>query len=37
MAKFRCTVCGYVHEDNEPPVRCPLCKVPSEKFVKIED
>ncbi|MBQ6584933.1 MAG: NADH peroxidase, partial [Alistipes sp.] len=26
--KFRCTVCGYIHEGNEAPERCPLCKVP---------
>ena len=30
--KFICTVCGYVHEGNEAPEKCPLCKVPREKF-----
>ncbi len=25
MAKFRCTVCGYVHEGTEAPEKCPLC------------
>ena len=32
MKKFVCTICGYVHEGNEAPERCPQCKAPSEKF-----
>ena len=31
--KFVCSVCGYVHEGNEAPERCPQCKAPKEKFV----
>ena len=31
-AKWVCSVCGYVHEGAEPPVQCPVCKVPAEKF-----
>ena len=34
MAKFVCSVCGYVHEGNEPPEKCPVCKAPKEKFIK---
>ena len=30
--KFICTVCGYVHEGDEAPERCPLCKAPRSKF-----
>lgn len=30
--KFRCVVCGYIHESDEPPERCPVCKAPREKF-----
>lgn len=38
MKKFVCTICGYVHEGNEPPANCPQCKAPAEKFVeKTED
>ena len=37
MKKFICTVCGYVHEGNEPPVICPICKVPAEKFKELTD
>jgi rubrerythrin len=34
MKKFVCTVCGYVHEGNEPPEKCPVCKAPSDKFIE---
>ena len=34
MAKWVFTVCGYVHEGEQPPEACPLCKAPAEKFVK---
>ena len=33
--KFRCTVCGYIHEGNEAPEQCPLCKVGADKFVEV--
>ncbi len=36
MAKFVCSVCGYVHEGDSAPERCPQCKVPAEKFNKQE-
>lgn len=35
--KFRCTVCGYIHEGPEAPAQCPQCKVPKDKFVEIID
>ena len=39
MKKWRCTVCGYVHEGIEPPEQCPNCGAPRERFVeyKAED
>ena len=30
--KFVCQVCGYVHEGDEAPDKCPVCGVGSEKF-----
>ncbi|MCI9194311.1 MAG: NADH peroxidase [Angelakisella sp.] len=36
MAKFVCTVCGYVHEGDAAPEFCPQCKAPASKFVKQE-
>ena len=35
--KFVCSVCGYVHEGNEAPERCPQCRAPKEKFVQQND
>ena len=35
--KFRCTVCGYIHEGNEAPEQCPLCKVGADKFTQLEE
>ena len=32
MKKYVCPVCGYVHEGDEPPAQCPLCKCPGSKF-----
>lgn len=37
MKKWRCTVCGYIHEGPEPPEECPVCHAPREAFVLIED
>ena len=33
--KWRCTVCGYIHEGDEAPEQCPVCKVGKDKFVEI--
>lgn len=35
--KFRCLVCGYVHEGDAAPERCPVCKVPASKFVEVKE
>ncbi|MCH5286639.1 MAG: NADH peroxidase, partial [Christensenellaceae bacterium] len=32
--KWVCSVCGYVWEGEQPPEKCPQCKVPADKFVK---
>lgn len=35
--KWICTVCGYVHEGDTPPEKCPQCKVPASKFKELEE
>ena len=30
--KYVCQVCGYVHEGNEAPEKCPVCGAPADKF-----
>jgi rubrerythrin len=37
MKKWRCTVCGYIHEGDKAPEVCPQCKVPAEKFVEVKE
>ncbi len=37
MAKWVCKVCGYIHEGDSAPERCPQCKVPADKFEKLEE
>ncbi len=37
MAKYVCSVCGYVHEGDSAPEACPVCGVPAEKFLKQEE
>ncbi|MCH5163873.1 MAG: NADH peroxidase [Clostridiales bacterium] len=32
MKKFVCKVCGYVHEGDEAPEKCPVCNAPKAKF-----
>ena len=36
MAKWVCTVCGYVYEGEQAPEACPVCKAPASKFQKQE-
>ena len=32
MKKFVCLICGYLHEGDVPPGKCPICNAPAEKF-----
>ncbi len=32
MTKFACSVCGYVHQGDSPPEKCPQCGAAAEKF-----
>ncbi|MBF0377190.1 MAG: rubredoxin [Desulfamplus sp.] len=36
MKKWKCTICRYIHEGDEPPERCPICKAPASKFILVE-
>ena len=31
-----CTICGFVYVGDQPPAMCPVCKVPSWKFKRME-
>jgi len=32
MAKFICSICGFMHEGAQAPESCPQCKAPAAKF-----
>ena len=34
--KYVCQVCGYVHEGDNPPEKCPVCGVGADKFKAVE-
>ncbi len=33
--RWRCTVCGYIHEGPTPPDKCPVCGQGAEKFESV--
>ena len=37
MKKFACSICGYVHQGDTPPDKCPQCGAAAEKFVAKSD
>lgn len=34
--KFRCNVCGYIHEGAAAPDTCPVCAAPASEFTEIK-
>ena len=34
MKKFVCSICGYTHEGDSAPEKCPICKAPASKFME---
>jgi rubredoxin len=37
MKRWECTVCGYIHEGDEPPEVCPVCGADKSKFILLPD
>ena len=35
MKNWECTVCGYIHEGDEPPDECPVCAADKSMFVEV--
>lgn len=33
--RFRCLVCGYIHEGDSAPAECPICHAGADKFEEI--
>ncbi len=37
MKYWKCMVCGYIHQGDESPETCPLCKATKDKFEEIPE
>ena len=37
MKKWRCKICGYVHEGDSPPEECPICGASKDQFEEVTD
>jgi len=37
MKKWKCEVCGYIHDGDEVCENCPKCGAPAEKFQALDD
>ncbi len=35
MKRWRCTICGYIHDGDKPPYQCPICRAPAAVFEEI--
>ena len=35
MKKWKCLVCGYIHEGDEPPEKCPVCGADASQFEEL--
>jgi len=35
MKKWRCKVCGYIHQGSEPPDECPVCGAVKSEFEEV--
>lgn len=34
--RWKCSVCGYIHEGSEPPESCPICLADRSKFILLD-
>jgi len=37
MKKWRCEACGYIHDGDEAPAKCPKCGAPKEQFKQLDE
>lgn len=37
MKTWVCPICGYQHQGENPPEKCPICNIPAERFEEKED
>lgn len=34
MSEWECGVCGYIHKEDQPPEKCPVCEAPGKMFIE---
>jgi len=34
--RWKCSVCGYIHEGSEPPESCPICSADRSEFILLD-
>ena len=34
--RWRCIICGYIHEGDKPPFQCPICGAPAKMFERLD-
>jgi rubredoxin/uncharacterized membrane protein len=37
MSNWECSVCGYVHKEEAPPEKCPICEAPAKMFKEVTE
>lgn len=37
MKKWRCEACGYIHDGESAPEKCPKCGAPKEQFTALDE
>ncbi len=37
MSLWKCSACGYIHQGDDPPETCPVCKAKKKKFAKASE
>lgn len=37
MKKWKCASCGYIHDGDEAPEKCPKCGAPKEQFKLLDE
>lgn len=35
--RWRCMICGYIHDGDKPPLSCPICGAPAKLFERLAE
>jgi rubrerythrin len=35
--RWRCLICGYIHDGEKPPLSCPICGAPAKMFERLAE